>query len=109
VLSAVDVSVFCPSPTEGAPRATILAMLASRACLATGPEGVEDLLADGRGSIANPHDDPAAVRDLLRAYLEDPERRRQEGEAARTWAERVFAAPAVAAQIEELLASARAR
>ena len=30
VLSAFDVSVFCPSPTEGAPRAVILGMLASR-------------------------------------------------------------------------------
>src|SRR6202000_2613944 len=39
VLSAFDVSVFCPSPTEGAPRAVILGMLASRPCLATGAEG----------------------------------------------------------------------
>jgi glycosyltransferase involved in cell wall biosynthesis len=39
VLSAFDVSVFCPSPTEGAPRAVILGMLAERPCLATGPEG----------------------------------------------------------------------
>ncbi len=49
VLSAFDVSVFCPSPTEGAPRAVILGMLASRPCLSTGPEGVADMITPGIG------------------------------------------------------------
>src|SRR3954454_11281587 len=44
VLSAFDVSVFCPSPTEGAPRATILGMLARRPVLSTGREGVHDMI-----------------------------------------------------------------
>jgi glycosyltransferase involved in cell wall biosynthesis len=109
VLSAFDVSVFCPSPTEGAPRATILAMLASRPCLATGPEGVADLIRPGFGTITQPPDDPAALRDVLREYRHDPERRRREGDAARGWAKGVFAAPIVAARIEELLSSAAAQ
>ncbi len=46
VMSAFDVSVFCPSPTEGAPRAVILGMLASRPCLSTGAEGVADMITD---------------------------------------------------------------
>ncbi len=109
VLSAFDVSVFCPSPTEGAPRATILAMLASRACLATGPEGVADLIRPGRGTIVQPADDPAALREVLRAYAADPERCRREGEAARAWAEREFAAPVVAEKIEQLFEAAARR
>ena len=57
VLSSFDVSVFCPSPTEGAPRATILGMLAERACLATGPEGVADLIRPEFGAITEPTND----------------------------------------------------
>ena len=106
VLSTFDVSVFCPSPTEGAPRATILSMLASRACLATGPEGVADLIRPGFGTIAQPSDNPHALADVLREYRSDPERCRREGEAGRGWAEREFAAPIVAERIEELLLSA---
>ena len=52
VLSAFDVSVFCPSPTEGAPRAVILGMLASRPCLSTGAEGVSDMITPEIGAIA---------------------------------------------------------
>jgi glycosyltransferase involved in cell wall biosynthesis len=104
VLSAFDVSVFCPSPTEGAPRATILGMLAGRPCLATGPEGVADLIRPDFGAIAEPENDPAALTALLRRYLDDPDLRARQGEAARAWAERQFARPVVAAQIEHLLA-----
>ena len=39
LLSACDVVVFCPSPTEGAPRAVIVAMLCERPCVATGAGG----------------------------------------------------------------------
>ena len=42
--SAFDVLVFCPSPTEGAPRAVILGMLARRPTLSSGPEGVDDVI-----------------------------------------------------------------
>jgi glycosyltransferase involved in cell wall biosynthesis len=108
VLSAFDVSVFCPSPTEGAPRATILGMLASRPCLATGPEGVADLIRPGLGTISEPQDDPGALTDVLRAYLEDPGRRAREGAAARAWAESVFARPVVARLVEDLFSAAGA-
>jgi glycosyltransferase involved in cell wall biosynthesis len=107
VLSAFDVSVFCPSPTEGAPRATILGMLASRACLATGPEGVADLIRPEFGAISQPTDDPAALSAILRQYLDDPGLRERQGTAARAWAESVFARPVVTRLIEELFARAR--
>lgn len=106
VLSAFDVSVFCPSPTEGAPRAVILGMLASRPCLSTGPEGVADMIAPEWGGIASPENDPPALRALLERYIEDPERVRREGAAARAHAERTYAAPVVAAEIERLVEEA---
>jgi glycosyltransferase involved in cell wall biosynthesis len=108
VLSAFDVSVFCPSPTEGAPRAVILGMLASRPCLSTGAEGVADLIAPEFGGIAAPENDPASLRALLAGYLDDPQRIAREGAAARAYAERTYAAPVVAEEIEGLLDGARA-
>jgi glycosyltransferase involved in cell wall biosynthesis len=103
VLSAFDVSVFCPSPTEGAPRAVILGMLAARPCLSTGAEGVADMITPEIGGIADPENDPASLRALLVRYLDDPQRAAREGAAARSYAERTYAAPVVAALIEGLL------
>jgi glycosyltransferase involved in cell wall biosynthesis len=106
VLSAFDVSVFCPSPTEGAPRAVILGMLASRPCLATGAEGVADMISPEIGGIASPENSSASLRTLLERYPEDPERVWREGRAARVHAERTYAAPVVAEMIEGLLREA---
>jgi glycosyltransferase involved in cell wall biosynthesis len=106
VLSAFDVSVFCPSPTEGAPRAVILGMLAERPCLATGAEGVSDMITPEIGGIADPENDPASLRALLVRYLDDPQRAAREGAAARAHAERTYAAPIVAQTIEDLLENA---
>jgi glycosyltransferase involved in cell wall biosynthesis len=103
VLSAFDVSVFCPSPTEGAPRAVIIAMLASRPCVATGREGVTDLIEPGTGAIVAPDNDVDALAEVLRAYQEDRERRAREGEQARRRAVERFDAPVVAEQVERLL------
>jgi glycosyltransferase involved in cell wall biosynthesis len=108
VLSAFDVSVFCPSPTEGAPRAVILGMLASRPCLSTGAEGVADMIRPEFGGIASPENEPDSLRPLLARYLEDPERIGREGAAARAYAERTYAAPVVAELIEGLLNDALA-
>ena len=105
VMSAFDVSVFCPSPTEGAPRATILGMLVERPCLATGAEGVADLIRPEFGAITEPENDPAALTTLFRSYLDDPNLGVRQGKAARAWAEQVYARPVVAAQIEQLLSS----
>jgi glycosyltransferase involved in cell wall biosynthesis len=102
VLSAFDVSVFCPSPTEGAPRAVILGMLASRPCLATGAEGVADMIAPEFGGISSPENEPDALQALISRYLDDPARLAREGSAARAYAEQTYAAPVVAARIERL-------
>jgi glycosyltransferase involved in cell wall biosynthesis len=103
VLSAFDVSVFCPSPTEGAPRAVILGMLASRPCLSTGAEGVADMIGPELGGISSPENDPEALRAMIAPYLDDPARVAREGAAARAYAEQTYAAPVVAKRIEQLL------
>lgn len=102
VLSAFDVSVFCPSPTEGAPRAVILGMLAERPCLATGAEGVADIITEGIGVIAQPENDPGALAEALRPYLADPARAVREGAEARRRAVATYDAPVVAERIERL-------
>jgi hypothetical protein len=106
VLSAFDVCVFCPSPTEGAPRAVILGMLASRPCLSTGAEGVADMISSEVGAIVSPENSSSALRALLERYLDDPARLAREGAAARAYAERTYAAPVVAETIEGLLRAA---
>lgn len=103
VCSSFDVSVFCPSPTEGAPLAVVHSMLASRPCLATADEGVAGLIVPGAGAITYPENDSAALAELLRDYLDDPPRRASEGAAAHSIADRLFAAPTIAAQIEALI------
>jgi glycosyltransferase involved in cell wall biosynthesis len=106
VLSAFDVSVFCPSPTEGAPRAVILGMLASRPCLSTGAEGVADMITPEFGGIASPENDPASLGPLLERFLSDPGECERAGDAARAHAEATYAAQVVAKRIEELLTDA---
>lgn len=103
VLSAFDVSVFCPSPTEGAPRAVIIAMLAERPCLATGAEGVADMLDGDVGGITSPENDPAALAARLHEYVHDPERRRREGRIARERAVGRYDASVVAERAERLM------
>lgn len=109
VLSAFDVLVFCPSPTEGAPRAVILGMLAARPCVATGAEGVADMIAPDMGAICSPENDPDVLAGVLRQYLDDADLRARHGAAARSYAEAVYAAPVVAEQIERLLEAAIAQ
>ena len=104
VLSAFDVSVFCPSPTEGAPRAVILGMLTERPCLATGAEGVADMIGSEIGGITVPENDPRALADLIEPYLRDRGRAARQGEAARRFAIDRYGPRRVAARIEELVA-----
>jgi glycosyltransferase involved in cell wall biosynthesis len=102
VLSSFDVSVFCPSPTEGAPRAVILGMLAERPCLATGAEGVADMIFPGIGAITEPENDPQALAEAIRPYLEDPARVAREGARARRQAVDTYDSRVVAERIEQM-------
>lgn len=83
LLSACDVQVFAPSPTEGAPRAVAFGQLVGLPVIATGPQGARDLIRPGTGTVL---DDPGDARELARVlgeYRDDPGRRKAEGTAAR--------------------------
>lgn len=82
-LSACDLLVFAPSPTEGAPRVIILAQLVGIPVVATAAEGAEGLIPAGAGTICAPENDSAALARALAEYRDDPERRTREGAAAR--------------------------
>jgi len=82
-LSACDLLVFAPSPTEGAPRVIVMAQLVGVPVVATDSEGAEGLIPPSVGTIVSPAHDPSALARAIEAYRLDPERRHREGEAAR--------------------------
>jgi glycosyltransferase involved in cell wall biosynthesis len=106
--SAFELSVFCPSPTEGAPRAVILPWFAGRPAISTGAEGVSEMITDGVGQIASPENDAPTLTAILREYLDDPERVRREGDAALERALSTYDAPVVAERIEKIFQAAGA-
>jgi glycosyltransferase involved in cell wall biosynthesis len=107
--SAFELGVFCPSPAEGAPRAVILPWLAGRPAVSTGAMGVADMITGDVGSILSPENDPQALSELLRSYMDDPDRLAREGQAARERAFQVYDAPVVAERIERIFREAGAR
>ena len=82
-LSACDVLVFAPSPTEGAPRVIVMAQLVGVPVIATDAEGADELVPPGTGTICSPSHDPGSLAAALAVYRDDPERRRREGAAGR--------------------------
>jgi glycosyltransferase involved in cell wall biosynthesis len=82
-LSACDVLVFAPSPTEGAPRVIVMAQLVGVPVVATDAEGAEGLIPAAAGKIVSPSHDPRALARALADYREDPDRRVREGRVAR--------------------------
>ncbi len=83
-LSACDVLVFAPSPTEAdRPRVIVMAQLVGLPVVATDPEGAGTVSSSGAGTIVSPHNDPRALAATLALYRDDPDRRRREGEIAR--------------------------
>jgi glycosyltransferase involved in cell wall biosynthesis len=107
--SAFEIGVFCPSPAEGAPRAVILPWMAGRPAVSTGAMGVADMITGGVGAILSPENDPKALAELLRSYMDDPDRLAREGEAAKQRAFQVYDAPVVAERIEQIFKEAGAR
>lgn len=103
LLSAFDVSVFCPSPAEGQPRAVIIAMCAARPIVSTGAEGVADMIDADFGAIAAPENEPHAVAALLSRFRDDPEGAVKAGEIARQRAVERYDMEVVAKRAEQLI------
>jgi glycosyltransferase involved in cell wall biosynthesis len=103
LLSASDIVVFCPSPTEGEPLAISMGMLTERPVVATAAEGATGLIQPGTGAIATPDHDAAAVAALLASYRADPRLVESEGRAARELAAARHDPAAVAERAEALL------
>ena len=82
-ISACDVLVFAPSPTEGEPRVIVMSQLVGVPVIATDPEGALGLIHPGAGAIVSPSHDAGALAATLAAYRDDPARRTREGSAAR--------------------------
>ena len=82
-LSACDVLVFAPSPTEGAPRVIAMAQLVGVPVIATDPEGAAEMIPLGGGLIVAPSHDATALAAALAGYRADPGRRRREAARAR--------------------------
>jgi glycosyltransferase involved in cell wall biosynthesis len=82
-LSACELLVFAPSPTEGEPRVIVMAQLVGVPVIATDSEGADGLIFDGGGTIVSPSHEPRALAAAIDAYRGDPGRRRREGETAR--------------------------
>jgi glycosyltransferase involved in cell wall biosynthesis len=83
-LSACDLLVFAPSPTEAdKPRVIVMAQMVGLPIVATDPEGAETLRSSGAGTIISPHNDPRALAEAIALYRDDPERRRREGDIGR--------------------------
>jgi glycosyltransferase involved in cell wall biosynthesis len=83
-LSACDLFVFAPSPTEADyPRVIVMAQLVGVPVVSTHPEGAAGLRAPGAGTIVTPHHDPRALAEVIAAYRDDPQRRRREANTAR--------------------------
>jgi glycosyltransferase involved in cell wall biosynthesis len=108
-LSACDLLVFAPSPTEAdRPRVIVMAQLVGLPIVATHPEGAESLRSSGAGTIISPHNDPRALGVAIAAYRDDPERRRREGEIARRTILEAYDPELTLRAVEEALGPTRA-
>ena len=109
IMSAGDIALFSPAPTEGSPIVVVMAQLARRAVVATGPEGVREMVVPGTGTIVEPEHDPDALAKVIDEYRRDPERRALEGEQARARAVERYDRRRIEDTCAELLRDAAAR
>ncbi|MFS0701033.1 glycosyltransferase family 4 protein [Cellulomonas sp. 179-A 4D5 NHS] len=70
-LAAADV-VLVPSRSESFGNTAVEAMLAGRPVVASGVQGLAEVLDDGRTGLLVPPDDPAALADAIASLLDDP-------------------------------------
>jgi glycosyltransferase involved in cell wall biosynthesis len=110
ILSACDVQIYTPSPSEGAARAITLGQLVGRPVIASAPEGAETLVDAGTGTIVTPAHDARALARCIEIYRDDPARVAREGVAGRQQAsERIRRANPIVELEHALRQAAQAR
>jgi len=83
--------IIClPSYREGLPKALIEAAAANRAVVTTDVPGCRDVIIPGKTGLLVPLKDPQKLADALQWLIENPQRRREMGNAGRQLAESQF-------------------
>ena len=83
--------IIClPSYREGLPKALIEAAAANRAVVTTDVPGCRDAIIPGKTGLLVPLKDPQKLADALQWLIENPQRRREMGNAGRQLAESQF-------------------
>lgn len=101
VLAASDLFVLS-SLWEGMPLALLEAMAAGCAAVSTNVGGVAQVLQHGvTGLLVPPADPPALASSILR-YMNDPQLKRQHGEAGYLWVKEHYSMEAWVGKLEEL-------
>lgn len=101
LLAALDIFVS-PSHSESFGLAILEAMAAGCAVVATATEGATQLLENGKKGILTPIKEPAELAKQLSEILEDREKLRESGEAARRHARRNFGLERMIAETEKI-------
>lgn len=101
VLHCID--VYClPSLWEGLPIALLEAMAMGKAVVATPTDGTKELLSDGRNGILVPFNNPVALADAFRLFMENKEFKKECEDNVRTLVSKRFNAERVARSVEEI-------
>lgn len=101
LLAAGDLFVM-PSLSEGLPLALVEAMSFGLPVVVSRVGGVPEVVTNDVEGLLVPPSDPAALAAAIRALLDDPARRRRQGDAARTRALRDYAIGTMADRYERL-------
>lgn len=102
-VAAADVGLFT-SDSESFCLGILEAMFLGIPSVSTGVGGVPEVVADGTTGLLAAAGDVAGLSEALGGLLDEPERRREMGEAARRRAREMFSAEAVVPRYEELYA-----
>lgn len=104
VVRGCEVAVFPSIWPDPCPTTVLEAMASGRPVITTSTGGMPDMVVNGLSGLLVAPGDVAALRDALGHLLGDPARAGQLGAAARLRAAE-FAAPVIAARLEEIYAS----
>ncbi|MBI2374618.1 MAG: glycosyltransferase family 4 protein [Deltaproteobacteria bacterium] len=104
-LMAASRLVLQPSRSEGVPRVTLEAMSVGAAIVSTRVGGIPEVLSDGRTGVLVPGDSTDALTRATIELLDDADRRRALGEAARVEVANRFGLDRMVNEFEELYTS----